>query len=155
MYELINMQIFYTGLNSCLHSIPLLLLFFFCSLITVVELLIDLNQTSESRTTTTADGDTILAYSIGKQKWQMTKSLVPQHCVRQHACYSLMRGYIKQTLQRHLFEKILFVPVIIYYVHCMFTSSVGWSWGLLSSVCPSSAFDSRSARNRKNKHTQK
>lgn len=56
---------------------------------------------------------------------------------------------IKQNVRTHHFREIrLFVPVIIYYVHCMFTSSAGWSCGLLSSACPSSAFDSRSAGNR-------
>lgn len=48
----------------------------------------------------------------------------------------------------HIIVEIrLFVRVIIYYVHCMFTSSAGWSGGLLSSACPSSAFDSTSAGN--------
>lgn len=52
-------------------------------------------------------------------------------------------------MSAHIIAEIrLFVPVIIYYVHCMFTSSAGWSGGLLSSVSLSSAFDSRSAGNR-------
>lgn len=97
--------------------------------------------------TTTTDFSSCYIVQVCR-KWQMTKNLDPKHTGNTPAV-PRWAVKIKQDVQRHHFrEKRSFVPVIIYYVHCVFTSSAGWSWGVLSSACPSSAFDSRSAGDR-------